>query len=400
MRILMLNHNVARGGGTFYRALDFGRHLVRRGHDVTFLTISPTRRWTFGSERYEGVAVVHTPDLLWGTARSGWDPWDTLRRIGFLRNRSWDIVHAWDSRPVVILPALYARRRSRRADCKLVIDWSDWWGRGGIQAERRGGVAKFLYAPIETYFEEAFRRRADGATVISEPLYQRAIRLGVPPARTILLPQGCNVEVPIAGDRAAARSRLGLAAGTGLVVTLGKLLPSEAALLFETVRLLFVRRPDCRLMMIGNHQVQIPATLRADGRLVETGFVSDAVLQDYVAACDTVLMPLADSVASRARWPSKINLFLAAGRAPVLTRIGDLASLLEREGAAVVANCDPADLTDNLVALLDDAALRERCERRARYVAEHLLSWPLLTARLESFYWQLRGKTCTAAACP
>jgi glycosyltransferase involved in cell wall biosynthesis len=109
-------------------------------------------------------------------------------------------------------------------------------------------------------------------------------------------------------------------------------------------------------------------------------------------------MPLADTVASRARWPSKVNLFLAAGRAPVITRIGDLAFLLEREGAAVVANCDAGDLADKLATLLNDAALRERCERRARYVAEHLLSWPLLTARLEDFYWWLRGKTRAAAA--
>jgi len=105
MNILFLNHNVARRGGTFYRAYHFARHLVRRGHSVTLLTISPHRRWGFDLEECAGVKIVHIPDLLWGVGRSGWDPWDVVNRIGYLRGQAWDIIHAWDCRPVVILPA-------------------------------------------------------------------------------------------------------------------------------------------------------------------------------------------------------------------------------------------------------------------------------------------------------
>src|SRR5687767_10639385 len=179
MRILFLNHNVARRGGTFYRAYQIARYLVRRGHAVTLLTISAARRWGFDREEGEGVEIIHAPDLLWGIGRTGWDPWDTLNRVAYLRGQRWDIIHAWDSRPAVILPALYARRQSRTANGKLVVDWCDWWGRGGTQAERSGKAAKLLYAPVETYFEEAFRTRADGSTVISGALYKRALGLGV-----------------------------------------------------------------------------------------------------------------------------------------------------------------------------------------------------------------------------
>jgi glycosyltransferase involved in cell wall biosynthesis len=221
-------------------------------------------------------------------------------------------------------------------------------------------------------------------------LYRRALQLGVPEERAMMLPLGCDVDEPLAGDRSAARSRLGLPVGSPLLVTLGRLLPMEAALLFETAHLLFARRPDCRLVMIGNHRVQIPGALRERGQVRETGFVSEAVLRDYVAACDAVVMPLADSIASGARWPGKVNLFLAAGRAAVLTRVGDLARLLEREGGALVADCSPVDLTDKLIRVVDDIALRERCERQARYVAERILAWPLLVARLEGFYMRLR----------
>src|SRR4051794_13170334 len=115
MRILMLNHNVAWRGGTFFRAYHFARHLGRRGHSVTLLTISPGRRMGFTTNHRDGITLVETPDLLWGVGRTGWDPWDTVNRLAWLRTKTWDIVHAWDCRPAVILPALYAKQQSKTA---------------------------------------------------------------------------------------------------------------------------------------------------------------------------------------------------------------------------------------------------------------------------------------------
>lgn len=391
MQILYLNHNVARKGGTFYRAYQSARQLVRRGHEVTLLTISEQRRWGFAYEQRDGVQIVHTPDMLWGLGRTGWDPWDTLWRAASLRGRNWDIIHAWDCRPVVILPALYARRQSRGAEGKLVIDWCDWWGRGGTQAERPGGIAKLVYGPVETFFEEAFRTQADGTTVISQALRRRAEGLGVSPASIRVVPQGCDVDAPPATDRLAARQRLGLPAAQPVLLSVGALTGSEAALLFETLRLLFVRRPDCRFLMIGKHNAIIPDDIRRYDQFVETGFVSEDDLRDYTAACDALVTPLSDTIASRARWPSKVNPFLAAGRTTVITRVGDLAALLDRTGAAVVSGLAPDDIASSAIALLDDTALRDRCETRGREVAHQILAWPLIGAQLEGFYRDLRG---------
>lgn len=169
----MLNHNTAFGGGTFFRAFHAGRYLARFGHTVTLLTISPRARWTVRRVERDGVTIVETPDLLWGVGRTGWDLFDTLVRLWLVRQAEVDVVHAWDCRPVVILPALLARRRLADKGGRLVIDWADWWGRGGTQAERPGR-AKHLYGRVETFFEEAFRTRADGTTVASLALARRA----------------------------------------------------------------------------------------------------------------------------------------------------------------------------------------------------------------------------------
>ncbi len=386
MRILFLNHNVGWQGGTFFRAYEFARHLVQRGHHVTLLTISRGRRLAFSEDERDGVRMVYTPDLLWGIGRTGWDPWDALRRCAFLaRDGRWDIVHGFDSRPAVILPALWAARAKRRTP--LVLDWCDWWGRGGTQAERTGRAVR-LVAPIETWFEEGFRTRATGTTAISRALCDRAASLGVPRQTIRLLPQGCRTDAA-RGTRDEARARLGLPRDAKVLISIGAMTASEASLLFDSLARLFARCPDCRFFLIGRHRATVPPEIRRSPQFIEPGFVSDDTLRDFMLACDGLLTPLADTLASRARWPSKVNPLLALGRAVVVTGVGDLPELLEQEEAALVARSDPDDVAAKSARLLTDRDLRDRLEERARHVAREVLAWPLLTERLERFYQEV-----------
>jgi hypothetical protein len=84
MRILMINHNVAWSGGTFFRAYHFARQMVSRGHQVTLLSISPKSRFAMRRSAHDGVDLVETPDWLWGRGRTGWDLWDALRRTQYV----------------------------------------------------------------------------------------------------------------------------------------------------------------------------------------------------------------------------------------------------------------------------------------------------------------------------
>jgi glycosyltransferase involved in cell wall biosynthesis len=390
MRLLFLNHNVAWSGGTFYRAYHSGRYLARRGHAVTLLTISANKRWGFEREVSEGVEIIHTPDLLWGLGRSGWDPWDVINRVGYLHGKQWDIIHAWDCRPAVILPALYARRQSARIQGRLVLDWADWWSRGGTQSERSGRLMH-LVDPIETFFEEAFRTQADGTTVISQALYQRAIALGVRPEFAQILKQGCDLESVSVSDRGEARERLGLSDNQSVAICIGALMPSDATLLLDSLRVLFKNSSTCHVFVIGKHGIHIPDDLKQSGQLTETGFVPEATLQDYVVACDVAIIPMADTLASRARWPSRANPLLAAGRAIVINRVGDLPKLLEREQAALVVGHDPVQVANGCFCLFQDSALRMQIEDSARRVASQLLAWPIIVNELESFYFRVAG---------
>lgn len=388
----MLNHNISWSGGTFFRAYYMAKHLTRLRHKVTLLSISPNKRVGLRASRAEGVEVIETPDLFWGRGRTGWDPWDIINRIAYVDRRHYDIIHAWDCRPAVIFPALYARWSHKTNKPSLIIDWCDWWGRGGTQKERPGGVTKVLYNPVETYFEEAFRAKADGTTVISKALYERALKLGVSSEFMKILPQGCDVEIEVDPDRNNARRILGIALEELLIVGVGALMPADAFLLFDALSLVFQKVPTCKMVLIGKHGISVPDNIKKKSNFHETGFISEGTLRNYMTACDILIVPLADNVANKARWPSKANPFVALGRAVVITRVGDLPDLLEREDAALVVDPKPKELADGIVRLSSDRELIKHYENNARMVARNILAWPLIVAQLEELYFNVRGK--------
>jgi glycosyltransferase involved in cell wall biosynthesis len=387
MRILLLNHNVAWSGGTFFRAYYFGREFVRRGHEVTLLSISVDRRWSFESETRDGVVVAGSPDLFWGRGRTGWDPWDCFRRILRTRQQQWDLIHAFDSRPAVILPAIATK-------APLVLDWADWWGRGGTIEERpTGAIVRMLVGPMETYFEEAFRIRADATTVISSALEKRAVQLGVKPDTILRLPQGCDVEGIVPRERVWSRRQLSFSAPGPVVGYVGVLNRSDAQLLFDTWRLIRERRADARLILIGNPKCDIPN----DASIIRSGFVSRDAMTTLMAACDVMILPLKDNIASRGRWPSKLNDYLAAGRPTVATAVGDCRELFANYPIGQATVDEPSALAATVLALLDQPEECRRMGEAARRLAEEQFAWPVLAARLDAHYKFARRASAPSA---
>ncbi|MBU4232495.1 MAG: glycosyltransferase family 4 protein [Proteobacteria bacterium] len=382
MRLLFLNHNVAWRGG-FFRAFHWGRYLVRRGHQVTLLTISEKKRWGMEIQEREGVRLVKTPDLLTGRLRSGWDPWDIINRMIYLWPRQYDLVHSVDSRPVCILPALMLKKLRKT---KLVIDWLDWWGRGGTIMERSDSLAERLFSPVETFFEEGFRQFADGSVVISSALKNRALSLGVGAEHLVQIPFGADIDRLLPRDKMAARRRLGLGKGKKFLGYVGLISAKDLDLLLHAYEQLYESDNRIRLIFIGRSGVKrgdLNPKISDGVRL--TGEITYEALQDYIAACDVMCLPLKNTIANRGRWPSKISDYLAAGRPVAATAVGDLAALFSKAEIGVLSKDEPGDFARATQQLLARPDLEE-LGRNARRVAETELSWDILTDRLESLY--------------
>ena len=381
MRMLFLNHNVV-GTGTYQRCSQLARALAARGHAVTLVTTSRTARLRGSWRSDAGVRVLEAPDLFWGPGRTGWDPSNVLRRMLALRGVSFDLVHAFDCRPAVILPALAVQRRTQ---APLFIDWADWWGRGGRIRERSGWLVRTAIGPVETWFEEAFRTRAAGTTVASAALRERASRLGIPVHGTLLMWNGCDLRIsPVA--RGEARAALRLPASAPLIGYLGRATRGELDLAGAALERVRRTHPEARLVLVGETGERPARALLRDGAVVRSGYVPFEQLVLWLGALDLALVPMPDTLGNRGRWPGKINDYLSAGRAVVVTDVGDAPALVRETGAGWVARPEAEALAGTIRAALAAPERLAAAGRAGRVAAETRLDWGSLAERLEGFY--------------
>lgn len=387
MRIAMVVFNLT-GRGTYWRAYYLARELCVRGHQVTLLATAPRerRRFHVSFERAGRLALVEAPDLLRGSLRSGWDPWASLVRALWLASMRIDLLHAFECRPSVIVPAL-ATCLPRRIP--LVIDWCDWFGRGGSVEERTNPLQRAVLRPVETFFETRFRRCADATTVINRVLGQRAVELGVPPSSMTLVPNGCDTTGWALEPRAVARAALGLPSDTPLIGYVGAIFRRDAHLMAQAFDRLHARRPAARLLVLGYCNVAIEDLVRDPRAVIRTGPLDTPTLRRYLRACTLGWLPLCDSGANRGRWPLKLNTYMEAALPFVTTSIGDLGDFVQRYPVGVAVAPTPADLAAQTSALLDDPERLAQLGATGRQLAETDLSWARVTDTVEAVYRRL-----------
>lgn len=385
MNILFISFNIPwKGGGTFYRALGFARGLVARGHQVTLLATSAAQKWRFEERRQDGVRIVLSPSLVTGKLRTGWDLTEAVRRYRWIKGQPrYDLIHAFESRPTVILPALWA---SRQMNCKLVIDWCDLFGTGGA-IEQRPPAIRAVLRPVETYFENHFRDRAAQTTVINRFLRERAIGLGIPPEAIHLLPNGVDLQAIIPTSKQEARERLQLPAGRPLIGYVGNSYPDDAALMFDALRALLKISPKAKLLLIGNHKIPARLMTGLENHILHSGFVPEGEFKWYLGGCDLMWLLQRDTIANRGRFSMKVTDYMAAGRPTVGTGVGDVADLFDPPdpiGRLVSENAE--EIARTTADLLGDSAAQQTLGCNARRRAERSFGWDHVTAGLVNFY--------------
>lgn len=383
MRILFIVFN-ATGRGTFWRAFHLARELAARGHRVDLLASAPRADTPAREVQTEGVVLTEIPDLFAAMTGTGWDPVGTARRCHWARDKKYDLVHAFETRPGVILPALAARRQGAR----LATDWADWLGAGGSVEERPGRVLRTLLRPLETRFETRYRKAAWGTTVITTLLRERALRLGVSEGRILLLRNGSDARVKVP-SRSSIRRQLGLPEDIPVVGFVGGTYPADAAFMAASFDQLSQECPQARLLLVGYFNRPIEHWVQNPQRILRTQPLKMAEVFAHLAACDLGWLPLRDCGANRARLPLKLNDYMTAGLPIVSTAVGDLGPLIQGHSMGVVTPDDPGAFAAATASLLRDAEARRTFGAAARRAAETDLSWEKLAASLEEFYNRL-----------
>jgi len=389
LNILMISHQRRLKSHTRSQAM--AKYLVQRGHKVSLMVIADYRKVGIVESDWDGVHTIETPDLLWGRLRSGWDLWNLLNRMAYLsRDKGpYDLVHCFETRPVTIYPALLYCRRYK---LPLVTDWNDWWGRGGLIDEVRPRWYRLLFGGLETYYEEAFRKRGVGVTVISTALARRAIGLGVPAERICHLPGGTFPDFFLPRQKAVCRKRIGLPLSIPILGFSSADSHLDLKIVLQALSIVAERYPAVKIIITGKPAKSIIELSKAHGvagNIHLTGFLPYKELPWVLGCADLFVLPFPDKVYNVGRWPNKVCDYMSLGRPTVSNPVGDIKTLFESYEIGLLAHWDPADFAKKIITLIEHPEIAGKLGDNARDLAITVYDWKLLIRKLEEFYYLL-----------
>lgn len=394
LNILMITHKHQLGSEA--RSLSMAKQLVRMGHAVSIMLISRNRRFGIREYEFEGIHAIETPDLLWGRFRTGWDPWNMLNRIFYLlfKSHSYDLIHCFETRPVTIYPALVCARKER---IPLLTDWNDWWGHNGlVEVNRPNWYRHTFLRHVETFYEEAFRVKSAGITVITSALKQRAIALGANAKNICIIPGGAPgggfSEYYIHKSKQECRSLSGMNGYNPILGFVSADTHLDMEVILGALEIVARKYPKVKMFITGKVKPSVHQLIAQHGvenRIIYTGFLSAEEYPVYLGCADLFLLPMADRPYNHGRWPNKMGDYLFIGRPTIANPIGDIKPLFDTHRVGLLAEWSAEDFASKIIYLLDNPAISEKMGRCARDVAEKKFDWSILAKNLEAFYFKI-----------
>ncbi len=321
-----------RFGGADVRVLQMARSLTERGVPFVVVTLA-------GSPLHQRLVALGHPRLALARRRA--DPRIVLDLVRALRAHDFAVIDAQNPQSQLwsLLAGLLARTPAR-----VTTVHSQY------MAEHGGsGRGRFYEGVLRLN-----RRLGSRFVVVSEPTRDYVASLGVPPARTALIP---NAVPPAVFDPAGRALVLGdWPADAYVVGVVARLEPVKGiADLVEALALVAPDHPRAHCLIVGDGrsrealEAQV-AELGLTGRVRFTGFRDD--ISTLLSGMDAFCLP-----SHSEGLPFALLEACAHGLPLLVTRVGGMDALLD-DGvtARVVPAGDPAGLAAGLRSLIDDPA--------------------------------------------
>ena len=254
----------------------------------------------------------------------------------------------------------------------------------GSEAKWRQDFSALHFPRLAYACEQFILSRSNRISVVSDNAARDLLNSGAPPDRLRTVPNGVDVE-RFAGVDPVNLSELD---GAFTVCFSGLFYPWHGVrFLAEAFAQLHRERPDARLLLVGEGEEApaVRAVLARHGALEAThfaGLIPRTEVPRYLAAADVLVSPHAN-VRDFIGSPIKLFEYMAAGRAIVATRVGQIPDMLrDGETALLVPPEDPQAMAVALARLQDDDDLRARLGATARREAQLGHSWEARVASL------------------
>jgi|HubBroStandDraft_6_1064221.scaffolds.fasta_scaffold60357_3 glycosyltransferase involved in cell wall biosynthesis len=278
---------------------------------------------------------------------------------------------------------------ARRLNVPLVLEFNG----SEIWTERHWGSGRVPLARALTALERRNLLDASLIVVVSRPLKDQLVEMGIDPARVLVNPNGVDIQ-ELTEARAhppvywRLQERLPEAPTIGFVGTFG--LWHGVKLLPELIDLVGAHRDDARWVLIGDGPLhaEVAADIERRGlsnRALFTGVVPHSSAVKLLACCDVCVSPHVPNPDGTAFFgsPTKLFEYMGLGRAIVASDLDQIGEVLEDGRTALLTPPgDVAAAASAVSRLLDDDGLRLRLGQSALQVATANYSWDAHVGRI------------------
>jgi len=374
--------------GGYLRCFSLGKHLARRGHFVTLACGSSETTNHVTRRIVDGVDLIRLP-MQYSVPRIFLaDLQRVLINCILPLAHDFDVVHSF----VATIPSSAALvfttkilRSIRALNCSIAVDWEDWWGRGGIWAD----YGRFYRIP-GTFLEERTPFLADIATVVSDILKERALKMGIKREKIYNIPNGANIEFIKPQSKRVARERLGLPRDKVVLSHVGFTDLTAFKVLIEAFEKTADRHADTLLLIVGSLEadhLNVIKTARYSDNIIYAGRVPYTEIPLYLGASDILLLSMRNCIEEHARWPIRLGDYLAAGRPIVATAMAEVTNVIQDCNCGLVARPnDPEGFAEKILDLISRPQWCEELGRSARKAAETKYYWGTIATKLENAY--------------
>jgi glycosyltransferase involved in cell wall biosynthesis len=246
-----------------------------------------------------------------------------------------------------------------------------------------------IFGPFETFYEEHFRTMADATTVICTALGHRAEGLGVHPDSIFKVPIGADTQnIPFV-DPKTHRAAFGFSATDKIALFSAMDAVMDVELVFDAAIKVKAVCPEFKLVMTGNGADGLTERARQKGLadfFVHLGRLPQDKFVNALTCADVFLLPFADKIYNRGRWPCKIGDYLAAGRPVVSNPVGEIRELMQKHEVGILMDFTPEAFAAGILEILNDPAKAQASGEIARKTAETVLAWDGIINELERSY--------------
>jgi glycosyltransferase involved in cell wall biosynthesis len=193
-------------------------------------------------------------------------------------------------------------------------------------------------------------RGAQGVVAVSQALADKAVAMGVDPARVHVLYNGVEPNLFTPGPLSDARTKLALPQDERILLYVGNLKDTKGCLdLLEAFPRVLATHPDANLLFVGSGParealLQRAAALGCAGRVRLVGAVEHFALGDWFRAADLLCLP-----SHNEGVPNVVLEAMACGTPVVATRVGGIPEVLPEHAGILVDAHDRIGLEGALV---------------------------------------------------